>query len=968
MYVNSASVAVVAMTLALTSAAVAGGRGVEIRPDENGQFEYADDFATSKFARDAFLTNLPIECWTKGSIATTGPNRNRTLTYRFRGKRLIEAVDVGAEQRANARHLGGYNTLHLSTNGLDWTPHDSSRDQNADANGWQTGPLTAGAKQAGYLLGRTEIWVRIVLDNNCGLPTNTSNQITRLAVKLKAGAPASAAADPQAELRSAWGDIRKRAGWRSIALDWADPVDRRPTHYYEDSDGWLQVAGENPHLAPDESAGFPIRRGHLDKTRSPIALAVFVKTAGDEAPPLARITVQATKDSSRKMNVSWDGAVSATFDVAEYFERQRTFLVRLLGAPTAGVHELRIAGADGGKIDVRQIVLAGPGAPEWAEKPKLPAGGSLEVLSAYYMPDPKPPADSQVVEGRQKKQEVGMIFKGMQSLYKQHAEFGGVRVVFRNNGQAPVRVADRLGVNGKSVEDRYVDFKNSQWDARGVVWHRVRPRLVKPGQCAQLYIRFRRRPEGDTTRLRVNLENGKPFDVAIPHADPGVSIDHVTLGKDGTTLYLYARRKPNSAAGRVHAATFDGRPLVDAKIHGPDFPGSVALVVAKLPNKPEPLSYHVVGIKTAGGRSVAAQFRVLPFVYPRSSIHAPDDRCKEMHMNLAMWHERSLETCRKYDLRTTTTAIFDRHERVAFVLGPDEPDARDNRGGGYDKGLGANARALAHSGWQELIERHAPHVASWINMNGTVRPLNWGVYGQLADVTCFDPYPINFYAADHAYVRESLDYARLCGAPKPMYGCLETFGWQKGQGVPKSARGPIPAEYRQNVVQALGVGMKGLTGWVYSAGAGGWQVNEPVAREIAKLNRLIEHIEDDLLLGTPIDLARTDAGQVNTGAVGQEHWPKDRVWAGALLCGPDTLIITAANHIPASKPAPPKIDPAQNVTITVDLPPYLSAVSAQEVTEDGMKSFPCRIKGGQAFLKLDTIESGRVFVLRRGKG
>ncbi|MBN2308525.1 MAG: hypothetical protein JXR94_06110, partial [Candidatus Hydrogenedentes bacterium] len=234
-------------------------------------------------------------------------------------------------------------------------------------------------------------------------------------------------------------------------------------------------------------------------------------------------------------------------------------------------------------------------------------------------------------------------------------------------------------------------------------------------------------------------------------------------------------------------------------------------------------------------------------------------------------------------------------------------------------------------------------------------------------VNGFDPYPVTYYGADHAMVRESLSYSRLCCTPKPMYAILEAYGWSGGQGVPNKARGPLPAEYRQNVVQALGAGMKGLTSWVYSAIAGGWQLDEGagVRDEIVKTNQLLEHIEDDLLIGTPADLAQSDAGTVPTGVVGQEEWPKDRVWVGCLLCGPDALVVAAANHIPASKPEPPAIQPAENVTITVRLPDFLDRVDAYEVTENGLAPHPCAISEGNAVIPLDTIESGRVFLLRR---
>ena len=97
----------------------------------------------------------------------------------------------------------------------------------------------------------------------------------------------------------------------------------------------------------------------------------------------------------------------------------------------------------------------------------------------------------------------------------------------------------------------------------------------------------------------------------------------------------------------------------------------------------------------------------------------------------------------------------------------------------------------------------------------------------------------------------------------------------------------------------------------------------------------------------------------------KEIWPKERVWVGALLSGPDTLVLAAANHIPASKPGPPQIEPARNVTITVDLPPFLQSVEAVEVTEEGMTPIDVAIENNQAKLRLDQIESGRVFLLRR---
>ncbi|MBN1346230.1 MAG: hypothetical protein JXQ73_26310, partial [Phycisphaerae bacterium] len=844
----------------------------------------------------------------------------------------------------------------------------SSADLEPDAAGWNTGKLIAEPNDVAPLLGRPEVWIRVVMDNYSGLKTGTSNTLNSVEVKLTLGPAASADSDPQASTRAAWGDLRRSVGWQAISLDWSDPIQGRPPHYYEDADGWLRPPGEIPDLFTEERTGFRVRRAYATEHRWPLSLVMFVKTSAQSGPLMLRLLIRADRDSSRSMCVRWDDKPLARFDVATFFEDDKACFVQVPGPVAAGLHELRIAGQDGGSILVRQIGVIGEGSPAWAEKPSMPQGGSLKALSAYYIPDPAPPEASQAVEGRTKTPNVGLIFKGVQLLYKEHADFGAVRAIVRNNGKVPVRIGDGLLLNGKPIEASYVDFAKSAWDARGVVWHRVRPPLLSPGECGEVYVRFRRRLAGDHAALRIPLINGKPTELTIPYRRPSLTVDYVTTGKDMRTMYVYARREPAASKARLQAVFLDGVLLKETAIFGADCPGNVALAVAKIPSPLKPHSFHVVGIQAEGTpEQVAAQFRVLPFVFPRGSIHTPVSQLKQMNMNMAMWRMVDQASCEKYDVTTTCHEyrVFDIHPRVAYIFGPDEPDAHDNRGGGYDVGLGWHARRLTQSGWQTLVERHAPNVATWLIMNGTVRPLNWSVYGQVADVSCFDPYPITFYGADHAYVRESLALARQCGAPRRMYACLEAYGWGKGQGVPKDIRGPIPAEYRQNVVQAIGAGMKGLTSWVHSSGAGGWQLNEDVAKEIAKVNALLAHIEGDLLLGTPVDLVSCDAGLVKTGTVGSELWPKPRVWVASLLCGPDKIVIAAANHIPASCPDPPKIQPARNVQITVALPDFLSEVKAFEVTDDGIAPFHSTVTDAKASLVLDRIESGRVFVLSR---
>lgn len=939
--------------------------GVLVVPDERGSFTYEDDFSTPKCLTDAFLLNTGVEVWQSGTLQHRGPDRNRMLVYRFYGPRVISGLAVTVEQTSNARYLGGRTDLYLSRNGLDWTQVASSATQPGDANAWQSEPFALTPEQTTAFTGGTEVWLRLAMDNYSGLQTNVSNIIRRLRVELTVGGEPEASADPQAALADRWGRLRRQAGWRTLTLDAADPVAQRAPHYYEDADGWLRAPGESPHLRTDENAGFRVQRVYVPEGRSPLSLVAFVRTGAVSSPCLARITVQAERDATRRLEVRWDGQTVATHDTASFIARRAVLYAELPVSPP-GIHELRLVPGDQGSLLVQEIAVAGPSALAWAERPALPSAPPLALLSAAYLPDPPPPAASQAVEGRQAVTGGGPVFAGLQRFYQGHAEFGALRVLLRNAGDVPVRIGDQLLLDGRPVEQQYVDFTSSDWDARGVVWYRVRPRLLNPGQCAEVYVRFRKRPDGEAAALTIPCVNAPPTTVSIRYREPGAALDFVTTDRTRAVLYAYVRTVSEASEGTVAALALDGKLLREATVHG-TFADGVVLVTARLPQPLSPMSYHVVTARTTSDEVVGGQFRVLPWFLPRSSIHVPSELCAEMSMNLGMWHHRSLEECRRYDLWTTTNEdrMFDAHERIRYIMGPDEPDAKDNRGGGYDRGLGYEARRLADSGWAELVQSQAPEVATWIIMDGTTRPLNWCVYGQFADISCFDPYPINFYGADHAYVRESLQYARLCGAPRPMYACLEAFGWSAGQGVPGNRRGPTPAEWRQNVVQAIGSGAKGFTSWVYSAGAGGWQINEEVRQEIAHTCALVARMEDLLLLGVPVPWAMTDAGTVPTGVAGDERWPKERVWAGALLCGPDAIVVAVANHIPASKPEPPTIEPGRDVIVTVRLPAYLPAVTATEVTEDGERPLPCEVTAGQVHIRLDRIDSGRVLVLRR---
>jgi len=621
---------------------------------------------------------------------------------------------------------------------------------------------------------------------------------------------------------------------------------------------------------------------------------------------------------------------------------------------------------------------------------ELGEGGCLRLLSAYYMPDPKPPANSHAVEGAAKPPQFGVIFKPMQELYKRHADFGGARVVVRNDSGSEVRI-EHVSVNGKPIQEHYVDFLDGQWDDRGVVWYRVRPKVLAPGECSEIYIRFRRHPAGSKVSVSVKPQEGKALKAVFGYDDPGLLIDYVTTDASQRRLYLYARGSKGSS-GRLKTVALDGQRLQRTRVYGPDFPGNVCLVVAELAGPLKMGDYHIVQATTNRGRSVAAQFRVLPFWFMRTGWRwgpASVEEVREVSMNYV---ESALSVARAEELGVYTGAGGHERQRLQYLH--DEPDAGDIHpdfrskhdssvaeqgplytGTGWAVGLGRLARGMVDSGNIEEIERERPHVATYLITNGTTRPLHWFVYGQLADIASTDPYPANYYGADWATVREHYMLMREAAAPRPAYACLEAYTGDSPD-PKKMHRGPSGPEFRQMAVQALGCGVKGINSWFWSRGSGMLGANylPDVRAAYIRINKLTEHIEDELVLGTPINIVTNDSGLTITGSWFffedgpyklEKPWMKERVWTGALLCGPDAIVIAAANHIAASRTKPEHIEPARNVNITVQLPDFLRKVECFEVDADGLTPYACRVERGKAVFTLAAIESGRIFLLRR---
>ena len=152
---------------------------ITILADQNGVFEYTDNFQTKRFLKDALVSGFQDNGWTAEVLKNQGPH-SWHLTYHFQDNDRIKDIEVQVGQEANGPNLGGRNTLLVSRNGIDRKTAMSSSPLRANQNGWQYGFLTIKPAQEDELLSGKELWLHLKLDNVSGLPTKPSNSIHQI--------------------------------------------------------------------------------------------------------------------------------------------------------------------------------------------------------------------------------------------------------------------------------------------------------------------------------------------------------------------------------------------------------------------------------------------------------------------------------------------------------------------------------------------------------------------------------------------------------------------------------------------------------------------------------------------------------------------------------------------------------------------------------------------------------------------
>lgn len=536
---------------------------------------------------------------------------------------------------------------------------------------------------------------------------------------------------------------------------------------------------------------------------------------------------------------------------------------------------------------------------------------------------------------------------------------GSLHVILGNGANKPVRLL-LTHVDGKTV----TELATTAEKIGPVIYQWVEPEQVAPGAWTECVVRLRAAPQADV-RLTFQADASTPFDVLVPLKPRKNRLEAIAFSSAIDRVYLYVRSLDASPVGDA-AVELDGKPVVQGvrRTDGPAGSG-MALLDVTLEPAWESGSFHLLQVSIAGGDRMVQPVRAWDNYF---SIGLFGTQTKE-----------KIAAAKAHGFNTYvwggSTDLLDEQSMNYILTGPlgagrphtaqqtgllayyniDEPDCHDaleiKTLPLLDR-LGVNAmKAVIPTIRQQRAA--APRMPNLLLANNTYKPLNWYVYGQLADIYATDPYvPISAEQIDR--VPNSLLVARDACAPHPLIAVI----WATANsGHRWCKRPPTAQEERMMVFYALGSGINGLSYFAdYDIeGEGGKFLalsnNKELFEEVGRVNRDVAALVPYLATACPLPGP-------------QKH---EQVWIRSLMCGPEAMAVVVVNkdHTIRFNTVSHAAyhAPAGDVSFSVPVAAHLQKGKVLEVKDGKLIPFAAEMRDGQAVFKLDVVDTARAFVI-----
>ena len=495
---------------------------------------------------------------------------------------------------------------------------------------------------------------------------------------------------------------------------------------------------------------------------------------------------------------------------------------------------------------------------------------------------------------------------------------GNVKLYIHNTGDKPL-TAGQITVDGTPIEQLR--------ERREMLWWRVLPNPVPPGGVAEVLLR----PRVSVTKpLQVSIAfAGFPaLTATVSPASPPVRITSIGFNAGLDRIFVVATQMPwvviPPSAAAVHpplpspitpkgrsgageggrggedavAVLLDSRDVTSsARILSPTFEHGICPVEVHLSKPLQYGSYHIVKLVMKSGAVAACQQRVYDGFVPLGSYgtEAVEDYARN---GLNGYNNFRISSKGDADFQAMLgmrgVSITGENPPPAHLVGhpgvfahclQDEPDCSDYTAEAWPiaERIGYNAPEMERRA--AACRAADPRNLVFLTIDQTYKPANYYVYGQLADVTNHDCYPLSLGWPARAMIG-NCDTAFAAIMPHPMFFTYQGV-YEKGTDPVQEAkrafpRPPFPQEERLMMLYAIGCGARGLYNYIHASDGANegsdqhpdvWNAIGVTCRELSLVSPLIAQ-------GCPAPIASA---------------PDRRLWVRGLVAGPQAALIVVTN-------------------------------------------------------------------------
>ncbi|MCF7854149.1 MAG: hypothetical protein K9N51_05065 [Candidatus Pacebacteria bacterium] len=549
-----------------------------------------------------------------------------------------------------------------------------------------------------------------------------------------------------------------------------------------------------------------------------------------------------------------------------------------------------------------------------------------------------------------------------------------IHAFVKNTGEEPLQITG-ISLNGAPMEA----LQTTPEKVGQVVWHRVNPETIAPGNIGTVYVRLRNIPR-DPIALRLSTENDRQLSTTIDaDTHEKIRLGHVGFNRIMDTAYVYVDNYSESIF-TLRNIYVDGKDLTGTSrtIQKTTAPGRPALVVIPLGEPLEYGSFHCFKVTTEEGETAMYQVRVRDDRFPRGIVsgQTPLKEYQAKFFNLlyalhghhGQWDPQSDAARLGFTLvRQAPTEDLIKTAATAppgriMYTNIDEPDAKDF---GYRKlpafeRVGTSIMDRIEPVMRQQRRLDPKHETTFI-VDRTFAPRNWLDYGEVADVMIQDTYvPSTWMGYDMETFPNTADTLLAAVSPRPVHMMF----WSTTNTGQEPFRAPTPEENDMMVHYAIGAGLKGINYFMDWNSfprkfEGGYYVGapriKPLWKQMGRVNAELERLSSLLAVGYPYHAVQSNS---------------DMIWARSLLCGSDNILVVLVNrnhrihaNFALKKGGIPYVYPVDG-TVRINLPDWFTGAQTYQVSWDGVRLLETSSDRNRE-LTVDNLLTSRVILFSR---